>query len=93
MVYEDEDDEYIEEDEDFDEPDEDEDVEVYDYVEEVRRRGDVIEIKISAIDICCPVILQLTKHQAFKLIKELAKTLNKDEIKELTAELIDVVMK
>jgi hypothetical protein len=95
MVYEDEcfDDEELEDEEDFEDEDEpDEDIFEYDFVEEVKRHGNIIEIKISAIDVYSTV-LKIPVHDAFKLIRELVKLLNKDEIKELTAELIDAIMK
>ncbi len=94
MAYEDYEDEYDEElDEDFDDDEDEEEEEIYyfDFVEEIKRDGNVIEIKISAIDVCCPIVLRLPVHQTFKLVRELIKLLNKDEIKELVTEVIDSI--
>ncbi|MFZ8809493.1 MAG: hypothetical protein ACO2PN_15480 [Pyrobaculum sp.] len=95
MVYEDEyyDDEDYDEDEYYDDEDyedEDEEVEIYHYVEGVERRGNVIDIKVSTVDICCPVVLSLSLDDVMDLMRELTKKLNKDEIKQLFTTLIDV---
>jgi len=82
------DEEYLEE-----EDEEEEEPEIYDYVEEIERKGDTFDIKISDLYICCPVILRLTKEEVLKMTRELVKNLNKDEIKELMAIILDVVMK
>ncbi len=92
--YLDKEDEELENDEFYEDEDDEEDeeeIEYYDFVEEVRRQGNVIEIKVSAVDICCPAVLRVPVHQTFKLVRELIKLLNKDEIKELVTEVIDSI--
>jgi len=82
------DEEYLEE-----EDEEEEEPEVYDHVEAIERKGDTFDIKISDLYVCCPVVLRLTKEGVLKMTRELVKNLNKDEIKELMAVILDVVMK
>lgn len=78
--------EYEEEEEHEDEEDfEEEDEEIYDYVESVERQGNVFEIEIGAIDVCCTTKLRLTSSEAIDLIKEIAKKLNKEELKQVFA--------
>jgi hypothetical protein len=86
-------DEELDYDYDEEEDEEEEEYEIYDFVEEVERSGNVFDIKISAIDICCPIVLRLTVEQSLKLIRELAKKMNKDEVKQLMSMLIDIISK
>jgi hypothetical protein len=89
MGYEYEEEEY---EEDFEEDyEDDEEEEVYHFVRGVERRGNVIAIKVEAADVCCPVSIEITAHDALKLVRELSKVLNKDEIKQLFSILVDVV--
>jgi hypothetical protein len=85
----------LEEEEDFedDEDVEEEEVEVYTYIEDIRRQGNIIEIEVGTADVCCTNIIQLSVDQALKLVRELAKKLNKDEVKQLFSALIDAVYK
>jgi hypothetical protein len=95
MDYRDEELEYYEDEEyDLEEDEEEDDEEkVYDYVEEIERYGDVFDIKVSTIDICCSVVLRLKKGEIFELMRELVKRMNKDEAKELIGILLNAVMK
>jgi len=92
MGCEDEYDEYEELEEDFEEDyEDDEEEEVYHFVRGVERRGNVVAIKVEAADVCCPVSIELTMQDALKLVRELAKKLNKDEVKQLFSILVDVI--
>ena len=42
---------------------------------------------------CCTTKLRLTSSEAIDLIKKQAKKLNKEELKQVSANLVDVVLK
>jgi hypothetical protein len=88
--YEEDLDEELEEEEfDGEDYEEDEDEATYCY-EGLERRGDTFIVKVSDIDV---VAIQLSVEQAFRLVGDLIKNMNKDEIKRLMSILVDAVVK